>query len=180
MKLAPSLKIKIIIFVIIGTFRLQRPDLSHRAFSLLYLWAGYRIQSCTGDNNFIKWKGPFWYTRPKRANPSKWTTLIFRSNQTKKFRSVGFRIEIFWNFGLNRKHPVSPYKNHYHVLHFGNLPRRRNIPKFKDRADWSCDTFQPMRRRACVYQQTNQNIAPVIKTADGVGQNHSSFRGSQA
>ena len=39
----------------------------------------------------------------------------------------------------------------------------RNIPKFKDRANWSCDTFQPMRRRACVYQQTNQNIAAVIK-----------------
>ena len=36
----------------------------------------------------------------------------------------------------------------------------RNIPKFKDRANWSRDTFQPMRRRACVYQQTNQNIAP--------------------
>ena len=56
----------------------------------------------------------------------------------------------------------------------------RNIPKFKDRANWSRDTFQPMRRRACVYQQTNQNIAAVIKTADGVGQNQSSFRGSQA
>ena len=59
----------------------------------------------------------------------------------------------------------------------------RNIPKFKDRANWSRDTFQPMRRRACVYQQTNQNIAPVIKifkTTDGVGQNQSSFRGSQA
>ena len=39
----------------------------------------------------------------------------------------------------------------------------RNIPKFKDRANWSRDTFQPMRGRACVYQQTNQNIAPVIK-----------------
>ena len=36
----------------------------------------------------------------------------------------------------------------------------RNIPKFKDRANWSRDTFQPMRMRACVYQQTNQNIAP--------------------
>ena len=39
----------------------------------------------------------------------------------------------------------------------------RNIPKFKDRANWSRDTFQPMRRRVCVYQQTNQNIARVIK-----------------
>ena len=39
----------------------------------------------------------------------------------------------------------------------------RNIPKFKDRANWSCNTFQPMRRPACVYQQTNQNIAAVIK-----------------
>ena len=39
----------------------------------------------------------------------------------------------------------------------------RNIPKFKDRANLSRATFQPMRRRACVYQQTNQNIAPVIK-----------------
>ena len=42
----------------------------------------------------------------------------------------------------------------------------RNIPKFKDRANWSRDTFQPMRRRACVYQQTNQNIAPVIKKTE--------------
>ena len=34
----------------------------------------------------------------------------------------------------------------------------RNIPKFKDRANWSRDTFQPTN------QQTNkQNIAPVIK-----------------
>ena len=59
-----------------------------------------------------------------------------------------------------------------------------NIPKFKDRANWSHDTFRPMRRHPCVYQQTNQNIAPVIKnfhlTTDGVGQNQSSFWGSQA
>ena len=47
----------------------------------------------------------------------------------------------------------------------------RNIPKFKDRANWSRDTFQPMRRRVCVYQQTNQNIA-VIKTAELVRIGH--------
>ena len=63
---------------------------------------------------------------------------------------------------------------------FRDVSTVRNIPKFKDRANWSRDTFQPMRRRVCVYQQTNQNIAAVIKTADGVGQNQSSFRGSQA
>ena len=45
----------------------------------------------------------------------------------------------------------------------------RNIPKFKDRANWSRDTFQPMRRRPCVYQQTNQNIAPVIKNFQNNG-----------
>ena len=45
----------------------------------------------------------------------------------------------------------------------------RNIPKFKDRANWSRDTFQPMRRCACVYQQTNQNIAPVIKNFQNNG-----------
>ena len=45
----------------------------------------------------------------------------------------------------------------------------RNIPKFKDRANWSRDTFQPMRGRACVYQQTNQNIAPVIKNFQNNG-----------
>ena len=45
----------------------------------------------------------------------------------------------------------------------------RNIPKFKDRANWSCDTFQPMRRRPCVYQQTNQNIVPVIKNFQNNG-----------
>ena len=45
----------------------------------------------------------------------------------------------------------------------------RNIPKFKDRANWSGDTFQPMRRRVCVYQQTNQNIAPVLKNFQNNG-----------
>ena len=45
----------------------------------------------------------------------------------------------------------------------------RNIPKFKDRANWSRDTFQPMRRRACVYQHTNQNIALVIKNFHNSG-----------
>ena len=42
----------------------------------------------------------------------------------------------------------------------------RNIPKFRDRANWSRDTFQPMIKRACVYQNTNQNIAPVIKKTE--------------
>ena len=41
----------------------------------------------------------------------------------------------------------------------------RNIPKFTDRANWSHDTFQPMIRRA-FYQNTNQNIAPVIKKTE--------------
>ena len=45
----------------------------------------------------------------------------------------------------------------------------RNIPKFKDRTSWSRNTFQPMRRRACVYQQTNQNIAPVLKNFQNNG-----------
>ena len=45
----------------------------------------------------------------------------------------------------------------------------RNIPKFKDRANWSHDTFRPMRRHPCVYQQTNQNIAPVIKNFQNNG-----------
>ena len=43
------------------------------------------------------------------------------------------------------------------------------LPNIKDRANWSRDTFQPMRRRACVYQQTNQNIAPVIKNFQNNG-----------
>ena len=42
----------------------------------------------------------------------------------------------------------------------------RNIPKFKDRTSWSRDTFQPMRRRACVYQQTNQNIKTSPQCSD--------------
>ena len=52
------------------------------------------------------------------------------------------------------------------------LPQSGNIPKSKDRANWSRDTFQPMRRRACVYQQTNQNIAPVIKNFQNSGPSH--------
>ena len=54
-------------------------------------------------------------------------------------------------------------------MFFNRLKTVRNIPKFKDRAKWSRDTFQPMRRRACVYQQTNQNIAPVIKNFQNNG-----------
>ena len=45
----------------------------------------------------------------------------------------------------------------------------RNMPKFKDRANWSRDTFQPIRRRACVYLQINQNIAPVNKKFQNSG-----------
>ena len=52
----------------------------------------------------------------------------------------------------------------------------RNIPKFKDRANWSRDTFQPMRRRACVYQQTNQNIAPVIKNFQNSGRSRTELK----
>ena len=50
-----------------------------------------------------------------------------------------------------------------------NLWSVRNIPKFKDRANWSRDTFQPSRRRACVYHKANQNIAPVIKNFQNSG-----------
>ena len=52
----------------------------------------------------------------------------------------------------------------------------RNISKFKDRANWSRDTFQPMRRRACVYQQTNQNIAPVIKNFQNSGRSRTKLK----
>ena len=52
----------------------------------------------------------------------------------------------------------------------------RNIPKSKDRANWSRDTFQPMRRRACVYQQINQNIAPVIKNFQNSGRSRTELK----
>ena len=52
----------------------------------------------------------------------------------------------------------------------------RNIPKSKDRANWSRDTFQPMRRCACVYQQTNQNIAPVIKNFQNSGRSRTELK----
>ena len=45
----------------------------------------------------------------------------------------------------------------------------RNVSKFKDRANWSRDNFQPMRRRACVYQNTNQNINMLIKNFHNSG-----------
>ena len=52
----------------------------------------------------------------------------------------------------------------------------RDIHKFKDRASWSRDTFQPMRRRACVYQQTNQNIAPVIQNFQNSGRSRTELK----
>ena len=42
----------------------------------------------------------------------------------------------------------------------------RNIPKRRDRANWSRDTVQPMRRRAFVYQSA-QNV---FSKAKGGGQ----------
>ena len=36
----------------------------------------------------------------------------------------------------------------------------RNIPKFNDRANWSRDTFQPTRRRACVYSKHKSKHHP--------------------
>ena len=59
---------------------------------------------------------------------------------------------------------------------FKFLKTVRNIPKSKDRANWSRDTFQPMRRRACVYQQTNQNIAPVIKNFQNSGRSRTELK----
>ena len=47
-----------------------------------------------------------------------------------------------------------------------------NIPKFKGRANWSRDTVQPMRRRACVYQ----NIDPVIKHFHNSGRSRTDFK----
>ena len=32
----------------------------------------------------------------------------------------------------------------------------RDIPKFRDRANWSRDTVQPMRKRGFAYQNINQ------------------------
>ena len=70
-------------------------------------------------------------------------------------------------------------KKHIHVgltshlewhLQTADCKSVRNIPKFKDRANWSRDTSQPMRRGACVYQNTNQNIARVIKNFHNSGQ----------
>ena len=55
-------------------------------------------------------------------------------------------------------------------LSYCSLMYSPEYPKFKDRANWSRDTFQPMRGRACVYQQTNQNIASVIKNFQNNGQ----------
>ena len=77
------------------------------------------------------------------------------------------RLISVWSVTAKCKIPICPLDRV--TLHA--LPVR-NIPKFKDRANWSRDTFQPMRRCASVYQNTNQNIAPVIifTIVDGVGQ----------
>ena len=105
-----------------------------------------RIQkSGTGENNFGKWKGTFLFDRPKWPDRSLWTTF-------KAGPQYSGRTKPKWSVPFDEPAGIS-----------GILGWMENAPKFKDRANWSRDTFQPMRRRACVYQQTNQNIAPVIK-----------------
>ena len=64
--------------------------------------------------------------------------------------------------------------NHVKGLNPGAISSVQNIPKFKDRANWSRNTFQPMRRRACVYQQTNQNI--VIKNFQNNGRSRTELK----
>ena len=53
-------------------FRLNRPDLSHRAFGYCSCKQARIQKSGTRDNNFVKWKGTFRSDRPDRT---KWTTF---------------------------------------------------------------------------------------------------------
>ena len=78
-----------------------------------------------------------------------------------------------------RPHHRAPMFNLILSSQFGSTGKLiivRNIPKVKDRANWSRDTFQPMRGRACVYQQTNQNIAPVIKNFQNNGRSQTELK----
>ena len=67
----------------------------------------------TGDNNFVKLKGTFWFEWPKWLDQSKWTTIKAGpeySGQTKPKWSIPLILMYqpkinFRNFGLNRKCP---------------------------------------------------------------------------
>ena len=52
----------------------------------------------------------------------------------------------------------------------------RNIPKFKDRANWSRDTFQLMRRRACVYQPRDQKFSKQWTESDRISHRFEALR----
>ena len=76
-------------------------------------------------------------------------------------------------------------KKHIHVgltshlewhLQTADCKSVRNIPKFKDRANWSRDTFQPMRRRACVYQNTNQKLSQQWTESDRISHRFEALR----
>ena len=66
--------------------------------------------------------------------------------------------------------------NHVKGLNPGAISSVQNIPKFKDRANWSRNTFQPMRRRACVYQQTNQKFSKQRKELDRISDRFEALR----
>ena len=63
-------------------------------------------RSDTRDNNFVKWRGTFWFDRPNDQSPVKVDHLqgwsqIFPSDQTKMDHSIWSTNWNFRNFGLN-------------------------------------------------------------------------------
>ena len=79
--------------------------------------------------------------------------------------------------GFMKKHILVGLTSHleWH-LQTADCKSVRNIPKFKDRANWSRDTFQPMRRRACVYQNTNQKLSQQWTESDRISHRFEALR----
>ena len=100
---------------------------------------------------------------------------------TTRFRFPRLPSIIFFSFKYNehadkgkKKHVVHRWRKGFCFVMQGESKSRpvRNIPKFKDRGNWSRDSFQPMRIRACVYQ----NIDPVIKNFHNSGRSRTDFK----
>ena len=94
---------------------------------------------------------------------SSWTSVLYELSQTSRW------VKVFCP-DYHKSNTANSLK------HIKSSLTVWNIPTFKDRANWSRDTFQPMRRRACVYQQTNQNIAPVIKNFQNSGRSRTELK----
>ena len=140
-----------------GTFRLYRPDPSHRAFG--YCSCKQEIIGGTGDNNFVKWKGTFQSDRPKWPDRSKWISFkagLEYSGRTKPKWPVSFDVptEISRILGWMQSAPEFNPRNPKSSL---RMETRIQVPLTKSRRNPKSGIQNPRLSWIALHTATNMS-----------------------